>query len=243
MIPKSLIIGTAVTVAVLVAGLVAYFSHRTYANVEATKAVVALTTKVTTQVNRELDRSVKTLAQQVSQRLNDGLRGGAISAEETRRHIKMLEQIDQELAALEGHRNAANRDLFEAGFEYVTDARHLLRRLYAHARLRGEVQAELAGLDDLRRGAGTRSANWISEMVVFKKKLDKTSFAYRNGVAALDASLAAMQNSRNRMAAHVDPTLLVQEDLIASFRQHLTDSMVRVSNAVEGAGVLGNNKH
>ena len=243
MIPKPLILGAIAAIVLLVAGIAAYFGFRSYSSATATKAVVELTTNVTTHVSSELDRSVKSLAQQVSQKLNEGLRGGTISAEETRRHIKLLEQVDQQLAAMEVHRSSANRELFEAGFEYVTDARHLLRRLYIHARLRGETLAELNGLDDLRRGAGTRSSTWISEMVSYKKKLDKTAFDYRNGVTALDASLAAMQNSRTRLAVHVDPALLVQAELINSFRQHLTDSMVRLSNAVESVGILERTKH
>ncbi len=235
---RSFIVGSLLLIALVVAGAGAFWGYRTFAAKSALKAVIALTTNVTNQVSGELDRSVKTLAQQVSEKVSEGLRSGAITAEEVRRHLSLQEQIDKQLLELESHRASANRDLYEATLEYVTDGRHLLRRIHAHARSRAEVLVELGALDDLRRAAGTRAGNWISEMVATKKKVDKAAFDYRNAVTALDTSLGSMKTARVKLAVHVEPGLLVREELIDEFRKQLTDSMIKLANVIEGAGTL-----
>lgn len=235
---RSIIVGSLLIIALVVAGAGTYWGYRTFAAKSALKAVIALTSNVTNQVSGELDRSVKTLAQQVSERVSEGLRSGAITPEEIRRHQNLQEQIDKQLVELESHRKSANRDLYEATLEYVTDGKHLLRRIHAHARSRGEVLVELGALDDLRRAAGTRSGNWIGEMVATKKKVDKAAFEYRNAVASLDTSLNAITTTRDKLAVHVESSMLVRVELIDEFRKHLADSMIKLTSVIEGAATL-----
>jgi hypothetical protein len=47
-----------------------------------------------------------------------------------------------------------------------------------------------------------------------------------------------MKTARVKLAVHVEPGLLVREELIDEFRKHLTDSMIKLANVIEGAGTL-----
>lgn len=232
---RSLFAGTLVVAVVIAIAIASFLGYRVYAKKTASSAVVALAAGVTTKLNGAIEQAVKDLTRQVS----EALRGGAITAAETRRYGGLLEQTNQQLAALEAHRKLAKPELFEATLDYITDGALLLRRIHMHARLRGEVFVELGALDDLRRQAGTRSGKWISEMVATKKKLDQTAFEYRNAVAALDSALTAMTQSRRKLAKHVEPAVLVIEESLTEFQGKLTDSMVKLTNVIEDTATLG----
>jgi hypothetical protein len=238
MTSKSFFISAIVGIVVITIGIASFFGYRAYSKRSAAKAVVALATDVSIKINGEIERSVKGLAQQVSEKVSAGLRGGAITAAESRRYSELIEHVNQQLAALEGHRKLVSPALFDATHDYITDGGHLLRRIHTHAKLRGEVFVELGVLDDLRRQAGTRSGKWISDMVATKKKLDQTAFEYRNAVGTLDFSLTALANSRRKLAVHLGSAQLVREELVAEFQGKLTDSMVKLINAIEGAATL-----
>jgi hypothetical protein len=238
MTSRSIFINTIVAVVVIALGIASFFGYRAYVRKAASSAIVALATEVTVKINGELERSVKDLTQEISERVSKGLRGGAITDAETQRSRVLLEQVNQQLAALEANRKLTNPALFESTHDYVTDGGHLLRRIHAHAKLRGEIFVGLGALDDLRRQAGSRSGKWISDMVATKKKLDQTAFEYRNAVGTLDTALTAMTNSRRKLANHMGPGLLVREELISEFQSKLTDSLVKLTNAIESTATL-----
>ncbi len=202
-ISRSLFTWTVVAALAIAIGVALFLGYRAYAKKSASNAVVALAAGVTMQLNGAIEQSIKELTQRVSEKVTEGLRSGAITATETRRYAGLLDHINQQLTALEAHRKLASPELFESTHDYTSDGTHLLRRIHAHAKLRGEIFVGLGVLDDLRRQAGTRSGQWITDMVAAKKKLDTTAFEYRNGVATLDTALTGLAQSRRKFSKYI----------------------------------------
>ncbi|MGQ0749867.1 MAG: hypothetical protein ACT4PS_04965 [Betaproteobacteria bacterium] len=188
-----------------------------------------------------LPKFVIALVHDASTRLADALRGEIDSSSHDDAIITALERhaiaADQSLMKLRDIDAASIEELASAADEYLLTAREILRRRAAEYRHRGQVATSIGTLRAHMR-ADNRTGAWISQAVRHKTRLEADFRRYRITTAALADLLQQYAGSRARIAAHVDPPGLWDEQTASAAGTRILDALGTISGEVERAGQL-----
>lgn len=181
------------------------------------------------------------LVHDASSRLADALRGEIDSSSHDAGTLTTLERhavaADQSLLKLRDIDAAPVEDLAAAADEYLLTAREILRRRAAEYRYRGQVGDSIVTLRAHMR-ADNRTGGWISQAVRHKNQLEADFRRYRITVAALADLLKGYGGSRARMATHVAPSGLCEEQAAIAASTRIRGAFGTISGEVERAGQL-----
>ena len=211
-------------VAVLAASSLAYLGYSTYRK-------------------RELHKAVSELVKDASQRLGQALaieRDAAAqnSAQTVSRLDDQAQEVDKHVIELRGLSAAPDRDLHDAAEEYLLTVRQILRNQAATHRYLLQVSASDQALRDHMLGASRRSKGWIEEALKEKDNLERAYFNYRLSSDAFVRLLDSYPDARSKLAANVDPRLLLADETSKDARKRAAASSKRVADQVERARQL-----
>ena len=186
-----------------------------------------------------LPKFVIALVHDASARLADALQSGIDSSSYDADIVTALERhaiaADQSLMKLHDIEAAPIEELAAAADEYLLTAREILRRRAAEYRYRGQVTESIGALRAHMR-ADNRTGTWICQAVRHKTQLEAEFRRYRITAATLASLLQEYSAARARIATHVDPSRLWDEQAPAGTR--ILDALGTISAEVERAGRL-----
>ncbi len=184
---------------------------------------------------RELRQHVVSLARDASARLRDGLHAaeGAADPAAIRAMETDAKAIEGEVETLDRMKASRDRALVYAAEEYAVDARQLLRNFAQGHRYRQRLETSVKRLSDHMRYANRRTPAWHDEALRLKGELEKDYFNYRISAEALDRELGAYPAARAKLAAEVDPSLLLDDAVVAQARARSSDAAKRAAAEVE----------
>ena len=186
----------------------------------------------------ELNRAIVTLVADTSQRLRDALKretSGPVG--DPLQIAQQLEdqanEVDRRLETLRRMGPARNPAFFDTAELYIVTARELLRRTAATHRNSVELSSSRSAVQDLMRDAGQRSRVWFGQAMRAKDRFESDAFKYRLAVNAVGSLLESLADTRAKLAAHVDPKLLIDEELRAQAYQQASAASKRSADEVE----------
>jgi hypothetical protein len=183
----------------------------------------------------ELRRTATALVQDASAGLRAGLRsrpGGASGVGALESGAKAL---DERLAAFGRVRTAGERALAYAAEEYALSARQILRELAQEEVRRGRVAEGIRTLADHMNYANRRTPDFHRRALALKDDLEKRYFDYGVSAGSLARELDAFADARAKLAAQLDASALLDEDLAADARQRAADAARRVADDMQRA--------
>jgi hypothetical protein len=188
-----------------------------------------------------LPKFVSALVDDASARLADALRAEIDSSPHDAGIVAALERhaiaADQSLMKLHDMDAAPVEELAAAADDYLLTAREILRRRAAAYRYRGQVTESIGALRAHMR-ADNRTGSWISQAVRHKTRLEADFRRYRITATALASLLQEYAGSRARIAAHIDPSRLWDEQTAGAARTRILDALGTISAEAGSAGQL-----
>ncbi len=214
--PANLAIVAVAVIVVAAAGYWAYGAHR----------------------KSQLDSAANAAVQDASNRVREALSGLHAGPQDLAKVDANDKAIEAQLARLHSLGSSANRPLYEAVDEYLTDSRGVMRRVTNIARSRAELSSSVKALSDRMQQAGARSEDWIRETLALKQKMEKDFFDYQLLVGGLEKFLGLFGDNRKKLAPHLSPALMVEASLLAESRKRLLDLSAQATDEVEKARKL-----
>lgn len=222
-VPRVKISGAGLAVLLALLAL-AYWGYRTYAKSQLQRAVVEL-------VKDSSDRLRTAFAIETGTASSEGPRTVA-------RLDDLAQEVDKHVIELSRLGASPNRPLVDAAEEYLLTVRQILRSQAASHRYHAQVAASDRVLREHMRSSNRRSGAWIAEAVRAKDRLEKDYFDYRLSAEALGRLLASFPEARRKLAEHVGPAPLIDENTARSAGRRALENSRRVAGEVERARQL-----
>ncbi len=144
---------------------------------------------------------------------------------------------ERHLATLRALNAAPVRALADSADEYLNTGVEILRRAAASYRHRLQLALSTQALREHMR-ADNRSGPWVTEAIRAKERMAQDYREYRLSAEALAQLLGGYSISRRRMAEHVDPALLPDDDAAESARARALAAIKQAAADVEKSGRL-----
>ena len=191
-------------------------------------------------IQAQLRKTVIALVTDTSQRLRDVITSAAVGTPAVR--FDTVAEIDAHAAKV--HRNYSELRALdqavtftEAADDYMLTSREILRRIAVSDRARLNLAVNSVVLQDHMR-SDRGEATWPAEAVRLKGRVEQDYRDYRLAAQALVSLLDALPASQSRMAAHLEPGVLVDLALIASARSAVLETSSRLAAATQKLGNL-----
>jgi hypothetical protein len=122
----------------------------------------------------------------------------------------------QKLRALAAHRDP---ELVDAADPYVASVLEVLRRQAGAVRHRARFIEDRDLLQEHMARVGTRSANWGSEAVRLKQRLEQDNYDFQLTVTSLGNMLSGLLDARRKIAVQLSAVPLPEEGAVARARK------------------------
>ena len=207
----------------VIAAAAGYWAHKVYNQAQLRRTVVALVTDT-------------------SQRLRGALAGAAAGTPAAR--FETAAETDAHAAKVEGNYSLLRRvdpavvgPIAEAADDYILTSREILRRIAISDRARLSLAVNSAALQDHMR-ADRGEASWPRDAVRLKGRVDEDYRDYRLAAETLIQLLDSFPASQARVAAHVEPAVVIEIGLVTAVRAAVQETASRLAAAVEKLGNL-----
>lgn len=151
-----------------------------------------------------------------------------------RKFYEHAEAVDAHFRKLRDEEVGAVGDLADAADDYLLTSREILLRQASSQRYRLKLSASIQALQNHMR-ADNRTGAWVSEAVRVKERVEEDYRDYNRAINALSTLLGTFPAAREKLAPHVDATVLADEKLVETAREralaasgHAADEMERV---------------
>jgi hypothetical protein len=187
---------------------------------------------------RELHERVAALVSDTTGRLRAALSEGSAGnnlAQFIRRVEDHATEIDRRLADLRTNSAVANRALVDAAELYGVSAREILRRMASSERYRAEFNESMQRLLGLMKEAGRRSNEWIGQAIRARERAERDYANYRGAADSLASLLDGLPAIHAKLAAAMDPALLLEEGLRKTVRDQALSAVRAAESEIQEA--------
>ncbi len=147
------------------------------------------------------------------------------------------------VARIDGHlqsvKSVRDGPLADAAEHYLLGAREIARRRADSDRLAGEAAASRRALASHMNRSGGRGTGWIRDAMDLKRKLERDHTDLGRALKALDELLYSLDDAKQRLAPHVDASLLLDDGALRAARARAQEEAKRAADELEKARRIG----
>lgn len=142
-------------------------------------------------------------------------------------------RMDSAIQALHAIGASRHRDFADAAEHYMIATRAIVQRRADAQRLAQEAAASRQKLRTHMSAAAHRDGGWIRDAAALKKSVEKDYFDLDLTLKALDDLLGSLPETQKRLAAYVEPSLLMDEKLREGARQRVQADLKRLAEDLQ----------
>jgi len=147
------------------------------------------------------------------------------------------------VARIDGHlqsvKSVRDGPLADAAEHYLLGAREIARRRADSDRLTGEAAASRRALASHMNRSGGRGTGWIRDAMDLKRKLERDHTDLGRSLKALDELLYSLDDAKQRLAPHLDASLLLDDGAMRAARARAQEEAKRAADELEKARRIG----